>query len=63
MEKNTDVEFKSLITKEEYDRLIKQFKGSKQDFQTNHYFDTVRFSLKALDVSVRVRERDDISLT
>ena len=63
MEKNTDVEFKSLLTKEEYDRLIKQFKGSKQDFQTNHYFDTVRFSLKALDVSVRVRERDDISLT
>lgn len=63
MEKNTEVEFKSLITKEEYDRLIEKFAGSKSDFQTNHYFDTTRFSLKALDVSVRVRERDDFSLT
>ena len=63
MEKNAAVEFKSLITEEEYNRLIEQFKGSKQDFQTNHYFDTVRFTLKALDASLRVRERNDISIT
>lgn len=59
---NTDVEFKSLLTKEEYDFLMKEFKG-KTDFQTNHYFDTERFSLKALDASLRVRERNDFSLT
>lgn len=63
MQKTTDVEFKSLITKEEYDRLIKQFEGSKSDLQTNHYFDTTRFSLKALDASVRVREREKYELT
>lgn len=64
MQKATDVEFKSLITKDEYDRLIETFKDiSKTDEQTNHYFDTARFSLKALDTSVKVRERDDLSLT
>ena len=63
MEKTTYVEFKSLLTKDEYDRLIKQFSGSKSDFQTNHYFDTTRFSLKALDTSVRVREREIFELS
>ena len=66
MQKKQTSDFKSLITKEDYERLIKQFKGKgKTDFQTNHYFDTARFSLKALDTSLRVRERDDddISLT
>lgn len=63
MNNKTDAEFKSLITKEEYERLIEKFAGSKSDYQTNHYFDTTRFSLKALDASIRVREREDFSLT
>ena len=63
MQKTIDVEFKSLITKEEYDRLMEQFQGSKSDCQTNHYFDTSRFSLKALDASLRVRERESFELT
>lgn len=63
MNNKTEAEFKSLITKEEYERLLNLFEGSKSDFQTNHYFDTTRFSLKALDASVRVREREDFSLT
>lgn len=60
---NPDVEFKSLLTKEEYNFLINEFPNAKSDFQTNHYFDTARFSLKALDASLRVRERNDFSLT
>jgi uncharacterized protein YjbK len=63
MNNKTDAEFKSLITKEEYERLIELFAGSKSDYQTNHYFDTTRFSLKALDASIRVRQREDFSLT
>ena len=55
MQKNLEVEFKSLLTKEEYERLISKFEGSRSDLQTNLYFDTSRFSLKAIDCSFRVR--------
>ncbi|MFA5542686.1 MAG: CYTH domain-containing protein [Bacilli bacterium] len=63
MQKNNGVEFKSLLTKEEYEKLIDLFKGNKTDSQTNHYFDTSRFSLKALSASLRVRERESLQLT
>ena len=62
MQTGNGVEFKSLLTKDEYERLIQQFNGSKTDFQTNYYFDTPRFSLKALDTSLRVCERDTLEL-
>ena len=49
MQKGTDVEFKSLLTEKEYEKLIEYFESqAKSDYQTNHYFDTKRFSLKAL---------------
>lgn len=63
MQKNLTVEFKSMLTIEEYNTLMAKFKGNKIDIQTNHYFDTNRFSLKALDASLRVRERDTYELT
>lgn len=63
MQKSTEVEFKTLLTREEYERLMDKFKGNRTDLQTNHYFDTSRFSLKALDASLRVRERDTFELT
>lgn len=62
MQKGTGVEFKSLLTQEEYERLTQRFEGSQTDIQTNHYFDTPRFSLKALDTSLRVKERDSFEL-
>ena len=58
MQKHLEFEFKSLLSQEEYERLIIKFKGNRLDLQTNHYFDTPRFSLKALSCSLRVRERD-----
>ena len=63
MQKGTGVEFKSLLSIEEYERLIDKYKGNKTDFQTNHYFDTPRFSLKALDTSLRIRERESLDIT
>lgn len=63
MENINEVQFKTLLTLEEYNRLIEKFKGSRSDNQTNHYFDTSRFSLKALGASLRVRERDNFELT
>lgn len=63
MQKNIEVEFKSLLTKEEYERLIEKFGSSRSDLQTNHYFDTSRFSLKAIDCSFRVRERNSFEIT
>lgn len=63
MQRSLEVEFKTLLTKEEYERLIEKFGDSHTDIQTNHYFDTPRFSLKALESSLRVRERDALELT
>lgn len=63
MENINEVQFKTLLTLEEYNRLIEKFKGSRSDNQTNHYFDTSRFSLKALGASLRVRERDNFEIT
>lgn len=63
MQKGTEVGFKSLITEDEYNRLVKQFNGNKTDIQTNHYFDTPRFSLKGYKTSLRVRERNNLELT
>ena len=40
-----------------------KFKGNRTNIQTNHYFDTPRFSLKAYEASLRVREREDFEMT
>lgn len=63
MQSATQAEFKTLLSKEEYNRLMEKFKGNRIDYQTNHYFDTTRFSLKASDTSLRVRERETLELT
>jgi len=63
MKKQPEIEFKSLLTKEEYLRLMEKFKGNRTNIQTNHYFDTPRFSLKAYEASLRVREREDFEMT
>ena len=37
-----EVEFKTLLTKEEYTRLMSRFKGNPIDVQTNHYLDMTK---------------------
>lgn len=63
MNKSVEIEFKSMLTEQEYNRLMEKFHGNRTDLQTNHYFDTPRFSLKAASCSLRVRERDGLELT
>ena len=63
MDKEHKYQFKSLLTLDEYIKLLKRFSGYTSDHQTNHYFDTSRFSLKALDASLRVREKEKLELT
>lgn len=63
MKKEPEIEFKSLLTKDEYLKLMEKFKGNRTNVQTNHYFDTPRFSLKAYEASLRVREREDFEMT
>ena len=63
MESRNKFQFKTLLTLDEYIKLLKRFNGFTTDVQTNHYFDTSRFSLKALDASLRIRERETLELT
>lgn len=58
MTKQPEIEFKTLLSEREYLMLIEKFDGAKYNDQTNHYFDTPRFTIKAMDASLRVRERD-----
>lgn len=63
MQQTYPVEFKTLLTSEEYSRILAKYKDCQKDLQTNHYLDTERFTLKAIDSSLRVRNRDNYQLT
>ena len=62
MAKELDVSFRTMLTLSEYNKLIDEFKGSNANYQTNYYFDTKRFSLKAAEIVLRVKERDKMEL-
>lgn len=55
--------FKTLLSKKEYDKLAEMFKDEHSNLQTNYYFDTTRFTLKASKIGLRVRKRDKYELT
>ena len=55
-------EFKTLLTKEEYVKIMTKNEAIRRDLQTNYYFDTTRFSLKASDAILRVK-RTPVKLT
>jgi uncharacterized protein YjbK len=54
-----EIEFKNLLTREEYDQLIKHFQVEVIQIkrQINHYFDTHSFSLKEMNIALRVRDK------
>jgi len=56
---NIEIEFKNMLTNEEFIRLKKYFKidQTKIKKQVNHYFDTPSFSLKAHGSALRIREK------
>lgn len=63
MAKELEIEFKTLLTEKEYLKLVEMFKDKPGNLQTNYYFDTPRFTLKASDIGLRVRKREGYELT
>ncbi|EED2629399.1 CYTH domain-containing protein [Listeria monocytogenes] len=58
MVKELEIEFRNLLTKEEYDTLIESFRVKEDDFfeQTNYYLDTANFGLKERHSALRIRQ-------
>lgn len=62
-----EIEFKNLLTKEEFEKLLEHFQLNKSDFQTqtNYYFDTVNFYFKEKSIGFRLRvlpNRNELTL-
>lgn len=55
MSKELEIEFKNMLTKEEYNILLKETKVSPVS-QTNHYLDTKDFQLRNQKAALRIRE-------
>ncbi|CAM3769366.1 CYTH domain-containing protein [Mesobacillus thioparans] len=59
MSQNIEIEFKNMLTEEEFNFLANYFKLEPEHFkkQINHYFDTPSFSLKEKGSALRIREK------
>lgn len=57
---NIEIEFKNMLTKEEYESLLTHFQIKEEDLfeQENHYFDTSDFALKAKHSALRIRQKN-----
>lgn len=57
MSKEIEIEFKSMLTNDEYERLLHYYTITNDQFviQTNLYFDTVDFQLKQQGMGLRIR--------
>ncbi|MBC1500649.1 CYTH domain-containing protein [Listeria weihenstephanensis] len=60
MSKDLEIEFKNMLTEEEYTTLIEEFRLKEDDFftQTNYYLDTADFQLKDKLAALRIRKRE-----
>ncbi|WP_141432787.1 CYTH domain-containing protein [Bacillus sp. 03113] len=56
---NIEIEFKNMLTKDEYRKLINTFEleESAKKSQENHYFDTKDFLLKSKGCALRIRHK------
>ena len=61
MSQEIEIEFKNLLTKEQYEQLLVAFHvdSSQIHRQVNHYFDTPEQHLKNLASGLRIRQFDD----
>jgi uncharacterized protein YjbK len=59
LSQNIEIEFKNMLTSEEFLQLKLHFNIDQNKFkkQVNHYFDTPSFSLKSLNSALRIREK------
>ncbi|MGP4041159.1 CYTH domain-containing protein [Gracilibacillus sp. D59] len=61
MSQEIEIEFKNLLTKDEYQQLVKHFSSYEltKIEQKNHYFETVDFQLKQHHAALRIREKNN----
>lgn len=59
MTQEIEIEFKNLLTKEEYLVLKDSYPDQDITSQENHYFDTPSFHLKEMGSALRIREKSD----
>ncbi|WP_197489725.1 CYTH domain-containing protein [Rossellomorea aquimaris] len=61
MAQEIEIEFKNLLTEDEFDALTSHFKIPQSEFksQDNHYLDTPLFLLKDQSSALRIREKND----
>jgi uncharacterized protein YjbK len=61
MSETIEIEFKNLLTKKEYQLLLRAFNIKDNDIfkQENHYFDTPSFALKELGSALRIRKKNN----
>lgn len=57
MNQEIEIEFKCLLSKEQFDQLVESFHPGPFATQHNHYFDTADFSLKEAGAALRIREK------
>ena len=58
MSTNLEIELKSKLTKEEYEKLLNRFKNQKIYSQNNYYIDNKTLKISKSDCGLRVREKD-----
>ncbi|MGM0851866.1 MAG: CYTH domain-containing protein [Bacillota bacterium] len=60
MAQEIEIEFKNLVTQDEFTRLTSHFQIKEEDFlsQDNHYFDTPDYQLKGNQSALRIREKN-----
>lgn len=61
-QKEVKAEFKTLLTKQEYERIRKTIPGNKGNTQIDYYFDTRFFILNASEIELRVKQKDSLIL-
>ncbi|KQL36226.1 hypothetical protein AN960_16510 [Bacillus sp. FJAT-25509] len=65
MAKEIEIEFKNLLTKEEFEQLKSYFQINESSFesQTNYYFETPDFAIKEHGGALRIRKKSLTSFT
>ncbi|TDB53198.1 CYTH domain-containing protein [Bacillus sp. CBEL-1] len=60
MKQEIEIEFKNLVNKSEFKKLLAYFQLTDRDFimQENHYFDTNDFQLKSAGAALRIRNKN-----
>ncbi|WP_373895702.1 CYTH domain-containing protein [Virgibacillus sp. CBA3643] len=60
MTQEIEIEYKNLLTKDEYERLLYNLSFPEHSqAQTNYYFETTDFALKNSGCALRIREKND----